>query len=135
MKVINKSFIALFCALLSACGQDDSSNTAGSDGQNVDLILTNGKVLTVDEQFSIHNTIVVNDGLIVATGEADLASRYQSDNILDLGGKVLMPGFNDSHTHIRGRPQRYIELSNVTSIIEIQDLIRSKIDEIGEQSV
>ena len=133
MKVINKSFIALFCALLSACGQDDSSNTAGSDGQNVDLILTNGKVLTVDEQFSIHNTIVVNDGLIVATGEADLASRYQSDNILDLGGKVLMPGFNDSHTHIRGRPQRYIELSNVTSIIEIQYLIRSKIDEIGEQ--
>ena len=128
-----KSFIALFCALLSACGQDDSSNTAGSDDQNVDLILTNGKVLTVDEQFSIHNTIVVNDGLIVATGEADLASRYQSDNILDLGGKVLMPGFNDSHTHIRGRPQRYIELSNVTSIIEIQDLIRSKIDEIGEQ--
>ena len=133
MKVINKSFIALFCALLSACGQDDSSNTAGSDDQNVDLILTNGKVLTVDEQFSIHNTIVVNDGLIVATGEADLASRYLSDNILDLGGKVLMPGFNDSHTHIRGRPQRYIELGNVTSIIEIQDLIRSKIDEIGEQ--
>ena len=133
MKAINKSFIALFCALLSACGQDDSSNTAGSDGQNVDLILTNGKVLTVNEQFSIHNTIVVNDGLIVATGEADLASRYQSNNILDLGGKVLMPGFNDSHTHIRGRPQRYIELSNVTSIIEIQDLIRSKIDEIGEQ--
>ena len=133
MKVINKSFIALICALLSTCSQDDSSNTAGIDGQNVDLILTNGKVLTVDEQFSIHNTVVVNDGLIVATGEADLASRYQSDNILDLGGKVLMPGFNDSHTHIRGRPQRYIELGNVTSIVEIQDLIRTKIDEIGEQ--
>ena len=133
MKFINKSFIALICALLSTCSQDDSSNTAGIDGQNVDLILTNGKVLTVDEQFSIHNTVVVNDGLIVATGEAELASRYQSDNILDLGGKVLMPGFNDSHTHIRGRPQRYIELGNVTSIAEIQDLIRTKIDEIGEQ--
>ena len=133
MKFINKSFIALICALLSTCSQDDSSNTAGIDGQNVDLILTNGKVLTVDEQFSIHNTVVVNDGLIVATGEAELASRYQSDNILDLGGKVLMPGFNDSHTHIRGRPQRYIELGNVTSIVEIQDLIRTKIDEIGEQ--
>ena len=133
MKVINKSFIALICALLSTCSQDDPSNTAGIGGQNVDLILTNGKVLTVDEQFSIHNTVVVNDGLIVATGEADLASRYQSDNILDLGGKVLMPGFNDSHTHIRGRPQRYIELGNVTSIAEIQDLIRTKIDEIGEQ--
>ena len=43
-----------------------------------------------------------------------------------------MPGFNDSHTHLRGRPQRYIELGDVSSIAEIQDLIRSKISEIGE---
>ena len=35
-------------------------------------------------------------------------------------------------THIRGRPQRYIELSEVTSIEEIQQLIAAKIEEIGE---
>ncbi len=132
MKIYSKSIIALICLFIAACSQDDSPNTAGSANQDVDLILTNGKVLTVDDQFSIHNTVVVNDGRIVATGGANLASEYASDNVVDLGGKVLMPGFNDSHTHIRGRPQRYIELSDTTSIVEIQDLIRAKIEEIGE---
>lgn len=125
--------------LLAACGQqeqpgtsDTASNAATSASTAVDLVITNAKVLTVDDNFSIHNTVVVNDGLIVETGDANLASRYDGAEEIDLGGKLLMPGFIDSHTHIRGRPQRYIELSEVTSIAEIQELIRAKIEEIGE---
>ena len=126
MELIVRTVILFCCVTLAACSQEDSSNVTNNiANQNVDLILTNGKVLTVDDQFSIQDTVVVNDGKIVATGGASLTSQYASDNVVDLQGKVLMPGFNDSHTHIRGRPQRYIELSNVTSIIEIQDLIRS----------
>ncbi|MCB1672872.1 MAG: amidohydrolase [Gammaproteobacteria bacterium] len=122
--------------LLTGCGQQDqpASDTSASESgtARVDLILTNGKVLTVDDDFSIHNTVVVDDGRIVATGGSELASRYQSDQLVDLGGKTLMPGFFDSHIHIRGRPQRYIELGEVTSIAEIQELIAAKIEEIGE---
>ncbi|MCH8135721.1 MAG: amidohydrolase, partial [Proteobacteria bacterium] len=51
--------------------------------------------------------------------------------LVDLQGKTLMPGFIDSHTHIRGRPQRYIELGEVTSIAEMQRLIRIKADVLG----
>ena len=115
--------------LLVACGQPASEAPVAGP---VDLILTNAKVLTVDANFSIHNTVVVDAGRIVATGDGGLAQRYRTDNLVDLQGKVLMPGFIDSHIHIRGRPQRYIELSEVTSIREIQDLIRAKIEEIGE---
>ena len=43
-----------------------------------------------------------------------------------------MPGFIDSHTHIRGRPQRYIELGDVSSITEIQSLIQDKAEELSE---
>ena len=118
--------------LVLSCGPQNRSTTDSIDSGNVDLILTNGKVLTVDHEFSIQNTVVVDNGIIVETGGAELALKYQSDEIVDLGGKVVMPGFNDSHTHIRGRPQRYIELGNVTSILEIQELIRNKIEEIGE---
>lgn len=125
--------------LLTSCGQQEQSTTAGSadnapsiSSTAVDLVITNAKVLTVDDNFSIHNTVVVNDGLIVETGDASLASRYDGAEEIDLGGKLLMPGFIDSHIHIRGRPQRYIELSEATSIVEIQDLIRAKIEEIGE---
>ncbi|MFT4671205.1 MAG: putative amidohydrolase YtcJ [Pseudohongiellaceae bacterium] len=135
----SKTRIALLlCAafLLGACDQSASptqpSSSENSSVKTVDLILTNGKILTVDNQFSIHNTVIVDAGLIVETGTAALLENYQSDNTINLAGKTLMPGFIDSHTHIRGRPQRYIELSEVTSIAEIQDLIRAKVEEIGE---
>ncbi len=119
----------LLVLALGSCGQPDSAVTSADEA---DLVLRNGKVLTIDADFSIHDTVVVNAGRIVATGDSSLAERYRSDNVVDLQGKVLMPGFIDSHTHIRGRPQRYIELSEVTSIAEIQELIGAKIEEIGE---
>ena len=96
------------------------------------MILTNGKIVTVDSAFSIHDTVVVDDGKIVETGSNSLLAKYQAGSLIDLAGKTLMPGFVDSHTHIRGRPHRYIELSEVTSILEMQDLLRAKIAEIGE---
>ena len=125
----------LLAVLLVSCGQQDQQGTPeepATETNTVDLILTNGKVLTVDQNFSVHSTVVVNDGRIVATGGNELATRFDADQLVDLEGKTLMPGFIDSHIHIRGRPQRYIELSEVTSIAEIKNLIAAKIEEIGE---
>jgi len=118
--------------LLVSCGQQETSQGSSGQPASVDLILTNGKVLTVDDNFSIQNTVVVDQGRIVATGGSNLLDRYDAEQVVDLGGKTLMPGFIDSHIHIRGRPRRYIELSEVTSIAEIKDLITAKIEEIGE---
>jgi len=130
MKALSISLAVVSVAIaLNAFGQAQTSQEAPT---NVDLILTNGKVITVDENFSIQNTVVVNAGRIVETGDSSLLDKYTTDSLVDLEGKTLMPGFIDSHTHIRGRPQRYIELGDVTSISEMQDLIRAKIAEIGE---
>ena len=125
------SLVALNLSIIS-CDFQNTSTENSTEPANVDLILTNGKVLTVDSEFSIRNTVVVDDGIIIETGDAELTRKYKSQKIVDLEGKVIMPGFNDSHTHIRGRPQRYIELGKVTSIVEIQELISNKIAEIGE---
>ncbi len=130
MKAIIKSLFCSFCCLLlAACDQAEPPQSVITD---VDLILTNGKIVTVDSAFSIHDTVVVDDGKIVETGSNSLLAKYQAGSLIDLAGKTLMPGFVDSHTHIRGRPHRYIELSEVTSILEMQDLLRAKIAEIGE---
>ena len=130
MKRIIKSLtFASAMLLLIACSPTEPPEVVISD---VDLILTNGKIVTVDAAFSIHDTVVVDDGLIVETGSNALLENYRATSVVDLEGKTLMPGFVDSHTHIRGRPYRYIELSNVTSIAEMQELIRAKIAEIGE---
>lgn len=132
---MNKKQIALIflssLLTLSGCERDSSTATPDNSGQ-FDLILTNGKILTVDDDFTIHDTLVVHEGRVLETGAASLVSKYPAREVIDLQGKTVMPGFNDSHTHIRGRPQRYIELGEVSSIAEIQDLIRSKISEIGE---
>ena len=125
-------FFASLIFFAVSCDTQNGDMTLTKNTGTVDLILTNGKIITVDDEFSILNTVVVDDGRIIETGGAELALKYQSDETVDLQGKVLMPGFNDSHTHIRGRPQRYIELGDVSSISEIQDLIRTKITEIGE---
>ncbi|RZO76296.1 MAG: amidohydrolase, partial [OM182 bacterium] len=132
-KVRTATFLTMTLGLLlTACGGQETAPEEIPTAGEVDLVLTNGKVFVADADFSIVNTVVVNDGLIVASGDDSLLDRYDAAETVDLEGKLLIPGFIDSHTHIRGRPQRYIELGEVTSIAEIQELISAKIEEIGE---
>ncbi len=125
----------LLGAVLAACGPTDEPAAPAAVSEEsstaVDLILTNGKVLTVDADFSIHDTVVVDEGLIVATGGTPLLEEYSAAEVVDLQGKVLMPGFIDSHTHIRGRPNHYIELSEVGSVEEIRQLVAAKAEQVG----
>jgi predicted amidohydrolase YtcJ len=97
-----------------------------------DLILTGGKIATVDESFSIAETIVVKDGRVLAVGGNDLADQYLANTTVDLEGRLVVPGFNDTHTHIRGNARRHIDLGGTESIQEIQSLVREKVAEIGE---
>jgi predicted amidohydrolase YtcJ len=66
-----------------------------------DLILHNGKVVAVDKSFSIHQAIVVRDGRILRVGkDAEiLSTRGVNSQVVDLGGKVVLPGLIDSHVH------------------------------------
>ena len=132
-KVRTATFLSITLGLLlTACGDQGTAPKEIPTAGEVDLVLTNGKVFVADADFSIVSTVVVNDGFIVASGDDSLLDRYDAAETVDLEGKLLIPGFIDSHTHIRGRPQRYIELGEVTSIAEIQELISAKIEEIGE---
>lgn len=97
----------------------------------VDTILHNGKVITIDAGMSIASTVVVSGDSIVAVGSEALLDEYVADHRIDLHGKVLMPGFVDSHTHIRGQPQRYIDLTETKSIEEIKALVRAKAQQLG----
>jgi predicted amidohydrolase YtcJ len=88
--------------------------------EEVDLVLTGGKVAIVDEAFGIHETIVIDDARVLAVGDAGLADRYDAARRVELDGRLIVPGFNDTHTHINGRPRRHIDLAGTESIAEIQ---------------
>src|SRR6516162_9540348 len=67
----------------------------------VDTILINGKILTVDEKFSIQEAIAIQDTKISAVGRtADIRKLAgQKTRVIDLQGRTVIPGLIDSHLH------------------------------------
>jgi predicted amidohydrolase YtcJ len=71
-----------------------------ADG-NADLIFVNGAVYTVDAARSWAHAVAVDGGRIVAVGtDADVrAAAGAGTEVVDLGGRMLVPGFQDAHVH------------------------------------
>ena len=65
------------------------------------LILHNGKILTVDENFAIVQAVAVRDGLFleVGTNREVLALKGPDTRVIDLQGRSVVPGFIDTHLH------------------------------------
>ena len=69
-----------------------------------DVILHNGKIVTVDDTFSIAEAIAIADGRIVAVGvDSDVrALGGERTRLTDLEGRTVLPGLIDTHTHPTG---------------------------------
>jgi predicted amidohydrolase YtcJ len=76
--------------------------------------------------------VVVKDGKIVAVGGNDIASSYEAARVIDLQGKMVMPGFNDTHIHVRGHARRAVDLTESKSLTEIFSAVSSKAQELGK---
>src|SRR5215468_9995701 len=82
--------------------------TAGAD-----LIVFNGRMATQDERRSFAAAVAIRDGRFVAVGtDADImAYRGERTQMIDVGGRTVIPGLNDSHMHpIRGGLSYNMEL-------------------------
>lgn len=68
----------------------------------MDLIMYNGNFITVDRTNPTARSLAVKDGIIKAVGvdSAVLSLRGNGTEIMDLRGKTVVPGFNDSHMHL-----------------------------------
>jgi hypothetical protein len=90
--------------------------------QNTDLIIVNSKAYTVDSLFSIQTALAVRDGKILETGsDVEILGKYKSNNVIDLDGAPLYPGFNDAHCHITGLGKGLgrVDLRGATSYKEV----------------
>jgi predicted amidohydrolase YtcJ len=75
-----------------------------------DLILTNGKVLTVDRDFNIREALAIRDGRVLAVGTTAVIQRYAGPKTrrIDLAGRTVIPGIIDTHLHLHeGAPDRF----------------------------
>lgn len=68
--------------------------------KQIDLIVFNGKVYTVDSSFTTAEALAVNNGMVVEVGNSqDLLNRYDAADKIDAAGKFIYPGFYDAHAH------------------------------------
>jgi len=79
--------------------------------KQADLILHNGKITTLDPKYPQAKNVAVKDGRIVGVDDAEAYARGPSTRVIDLQGRRLIPGLNDSHMHvIRGGLNYNLEL-------------------------
>ncbi len=70
-----------------------------SQKEKADLVLTNGKIWTGDKSNPWASWVAVKDERIMAVGNSEKPFKGESEKIIDLKDRLMVPGFNDSHVH------------------------------------
>ncbi len=93
----------------------------------------NGKIYTVDARSSVAEAVVVENGRILFVGSTPQARAAWSDSrtkMVDLGGKLMLPGFIDNHTHFAdgGMYLSGIDLRGAKSTTEFKSILKKYAD-------
>src|SRR6266849_2074592 len=91
---LGKAF-AIFVALYLALPASPAS------AQTADAVLFNGKILTVDKDFSVQEALAIGHGQVLASGTTAAMKKLASEKatLIDLGGRTVIPGLTDGHIH------------------------------------
>jgi len=87
----------------------------------VDLIVYNGNIYTVDNDFKVANAIAIKDGLFYEIGTNEIINNYYSKESINLNGSTILPGLIDAHCHFYGLGlnQQVIDLTGTQSFEEV----------------
>ena len=94
--------------------------------EEVDLIVTNANIYTVDDDFSKASSVAVKDGKFVAVGDSEeISKKYNAQEQLDAEGKTIVPGLIDAHCHFYGlgQNQQVVDLVGTKSFDEVLEKV------------
>ncbi|MCW1249566.1 amidohydrolase [Acaricomes phytoseiuli] len=117
---------ALTAPAATAAGTVNSPAEGSLEDPSDELTLFhNGSVLTMDRACPQASAVLVSGNKIRAVGGTELKTRVgRVARVIDLQGRMVLPGINDSHFHFAQyaltRPPLTVDLSGVTSIVELQ---------------
>ncbi len=102
-------------------------------------IFTNGKIVTVDEAFTITDAMAVEGERIVALGDRAkaMATEHAEAKRVDLGGRMVLPGLMDSHSHPVGAATMEFDhpVPDIEDIPQLLDYIASRAKALPEGSL
>ncbi len=114
---------------LVGCARDPR----GSEGEVADLVLRGGKVATVDESDSIAEAVAVSGERIVFVGSNESAEAWigTETEVIELEGRLVIPGFIEGHGHFSslGQSMLMLDLRGATSWDEIVSLVERAVSE------
>jgi predicted amidohydrolase YtcJ len=96
------------------------------------LVLTNGRIVTVDDSLPEAEALAVRGDRIVAVGTSDRIKRFIGDStqVIDLQGKLVIPGVIDSHAHFTsvGQAKLVLDLTVIKNWDEIVALVKAAVE-------
>src|SRR5499433_1397996 len=98
--------------------------------QPADTILVNGKIVTVDDRFTIAEALAIRGGRIVAVGSAADVERLKGPQTrtLDLNRRTVIPGLIDNHAHwVRAAEHDELRFDGVTSRAKALGLLAERV--------
>ncbi len=110
----------------------------GPKSIEADLVLRDGKIWTLDPANPVAESVAIWNGQIVAVGRKKDIEKLIGKNtqIIDVKGKLVLPGFIDSHTHIEmgGFHLLGVDLRDAENEKEFGELLKAKSEELGPDS-
>ena len=99
-----------------------------------DMILVNGKVVTLDPKVPAAEAVAVKNGRILAVGTSAAIRKYAgpATQVLDVKGKLVVPGLIDAHLHFAsgGRSLASLTFRGVSSVEKVQEMVAARIKEL-----
>ena len=121
--------LGLVALATAGCAAKNDTEASGPDS-----ILFNGKIVTVDKNFSIAEAVAIKDGEFVAVGSNNSVKRLGDSRtvMVDLEGKTALPGLNDPHEHFAHtlgsvKDKLSGRFSTANSIGEVLAIVKEKI--------
>jgi predicted amidohydrolase YtcJ len=130
--------VAAICALITAgCGGEPpaqpTAETPESSVQPADLVLRGGKIATVDPELGTVQALAVNGYTITAVGSNEEIDAYVSEDteVIELNGRLAIPGFIEGHGHYLslGRAKQILDLNNVANWDEVVNMVAVAADQ------
>ncbi|MGH9464726.1 MAG: amidohydrolase, partial [Thermoanaerobaculia bacterium] len=116
-------FLVAAAVLLAA------ASAGGETSPKADLVFTRGAVYTVDAARSFAEAVAVADGRIAYVGSASGAGEWigPGTEVIDLAGRMLLPGFQDAHVHplSAGVEMGQCDLNSAESAAEVLERVRA----------
>jgi predicted amidohydrolase YtcJ len=120
MKRIIVSISIITMMLTSSCEQKEKA----------DLVIINGKVLTINQENPSAEAIAVKGETIFAVGSVSKIRSYidkGKTEVIDAAGRLVIPGFNDAHVHFGPLDPDYIELRYTTDPSVITEKVKAQV--------